>query len=436
MRLIDFILFGHTPAHIAPAARSTRYPKRTRPRRPPVTRPDSKYDAGNNEFFRSIVLRKRPVRIALSPVTPTHARHHSASRKLAQNPSFPRGLCYLLGVAPANRGAAMLQLGSYPTVNALLGSWLFNPSTVHLVPQRVGLFHAVSDPTASSIPVTLCNGDWNVGADDEYPRLPRSNRYDMGPPPVRPRGPAPRYFDNDTRGPRPSDNSSRPPRFDTRPTTSRGLPDRGAHRGRGQGRAIDPSPFQVQYADDRRGRDAQKPMQREKWEDANVTRFKVMIKEMKKSLEDFPRDIAVDTWNDMSAWLKDYLKTTEKSREEAIPFAEAQFGTLRILASRQATIRQQVLEVSGDAHKLSILLADKLKELDSLQRRKEEAQPGTDTSQIDIEIEASKKDAMALDAAVNAKEKEAQAADGADEIVENADFVPIDESEPDRKSVV
>ena len=130
---------------------------------------------------------------------------------------------------------------------------------------------------------------------------------------------------------------------------------------------MDPSPFQVQYSDDRRNRDAPKTLLRERWEDTNVTQFELMIKEMKKSLEDFPRDIAVDTWNDMSAWLKDYLKTTEKSREESIPFAEAHFGSLRILASRQANIRQQVLDVSGDAHKLSILLADKLKELDSLQ---------------------------------------------------------------------
>ena len=155
-----------------------------------------------------------------------------------------------------------------------------------------------------------------------------------------------------------------------------------------------------------------------------------MIKEMKKSLEDFPRDIAVDSWNDMSAWLKDYLKSTEKSREESIPFAEAHFGSLRIKASQLAAVRQQVLEVSGDAHKLSILLADKLKELDALQLRKEEAAPRTDTAQLDIEIDAAKSGARALDAAVTAKEKEAQAADGADEIVDNADFVPIDDSEP------
>ena len=37
---------------------------------------------------------------------------------------------------------------------------------------------------------------------------------------------------------------------------------------------------------------------------------------------------------------------------------------------------------------------------------------------------------MALDEAVAAKEKEAQAADGADKIVDNADFVPIDDSKP------
>ena len=433
VRLIDLILFGHTAALITRPARCQRRPKRSRTGL--SARPhDNEYTAGNDEFFRKIVLRKRPARVVSTPDAPVPARIRTAA-KTPVNPTFPRGLCYLIGVKPADRGAAMLQLGSYPTVSALLSNWLFDPSPIHLVPQRIGLFHAVTTPQANSIPVTLCNGDWNVGADNDFPRLPR-NRYDMGPPPVRPRGPPPRYFEGDTRGPRPSDNHRpssghiRPPRLDPRPPTSRGLPDSYAGRGRGRGRLTDPSPFQVQYSDNRHGRDAPRAIQRERWEDTNITPFEIMIKEMKKSLEDFPRDIAVDTWNDMSAWLKDYLKTTEKSREETIPFAEAHFGSLRILASRQTTIRQQVLDVSGDAHKLSILLADKLKALDSLQQRKEEAQPGADTSQLDIELEATKKDAVALDAAVTAKEKEAQAADGADEIVENADFVPIDESEP------
>ena len=429
-RLIDIILFRHPTAHITPAARAPRRPKRARAHHPSGTRPNARYTASNDDFFGSIVLKKRPVHITPPPVTPAPARRRPAANIVARSPSFPHGLCYLLGVKPADRSAAMLQLGSYPTVNALLNSWLFNPSSIYLIPQRIGLFHAVDSPTETSIPVTMCNGDWNVGADEEFPRLPRHPRHDMGPPPVHPRGPPPRYFDTAHRGPRPSDNSNRLSRFDQRPTTSRGLPDRGAQRGRGRGRHIDPSPFQVQYSDDRRGRDAQKGPTRERWEDANVTKFEIMIKEMKKSLEDFPRDIAVDTWNDMSAWLKDYLKTTEKSREETIPFAEAHFGSLRILASQQATVRQQVLDVSGDAHKLSILLADKLKELDELRRRKEDALPGTDIAQLDVEIEAAKKGAIALDAAVTAKEKEAQAADGADEIVDNIDFIPIDDNEP------
>ena len=430
VRLIDLILFGHADALITRSPRTPRRPRHTRVQRSTRVCVDDKYTAGNDEFFRTIVLKKHPARVTQAPTTPAPLRTRTASPKQAQCPSFPRGLCYLVGVEPANRGAAMLQLGSYPTVDALLNSWLFSPSSVHLIPQRVGLFHAVTQPTNSSIPVTLCNGDWNVGADNDFPRLPRNTRYDMGPPPVHPRGPPPRYFDTTARGPRPSDNSNRPPRYDQRPVTSRGLPDRGAHRGRGRGRQMDPSPFQVQYADDRRNRDAPKNLPRERWEDANVTRFELMIKEMKKSLEDFPRDIAVDTWNDMSVWLKDYLKTTEKSREESIPFAEAHFGSLRILASRQANVRQQVLDVSGDAHKLSMLLADKLKDLDILQWKKEEALPETDFTQLTIEIEAAKREAAALDAAITAKEKEAQAADGADEIIDNADFVPIDNNEP------
>ena len=431
VRLIDLILFGHTAALIARPARALPRPRRARAPRLDFVRIDDKYTAGNDEFFRTIVLRKRPVRSppALTVPAPCPTRRRANTPKPADDPSFPRGLCYLVGVKPADRGAAMLHLGSYPTVTALLGNWLFDPSTVHLVPQRIGLFHAVTSPQAGSIPIALCNGDWNVGADNDFPRLPRHPRNEMGPPPMHPRGPPPRYFDAHPRGPRPSDNSGRPPRLDQRPS-SRGLPDRGAYRGRGRGRNTDPSPFQVQYSDDRRGRDTSRPIPRERWEDANVTPFEIMIKEMKKSLEDFPCDIAVDTWNDMSAWLKDYLKSTEKSRDESVPFAEAHFGSLRIKASQQAMIRQQVTDASGDAHKLSIMLADKLKELDALQRRREEAQPGTDTTQLDNEIDAVKRGAVALDAAVTAKEKEAQAADGADEIVDNADFVLIDDSEP------
>ena len=193
---------------------------------------------------------------------------------------------------------------------------------------------------------------------------------------------------------------------------------------------MDPSPFQVQYTDDRQGKDAVRAPQREKWDDANVTRFEVMIKDMKKSLEDFLRDIAVDAWNGMSAWIKDYLRTTALSREDSIPFAEAHFSRVLMKASQLATIRQQVLDVSGDAHKLSILLVTKLKELDDLQRRREDAQPGSDVAQLDREISIVREGAKALDAAVAAKEKEIQAADGADEIADNADFVLIDESEP------
>ena len=211
VRLLDIILFGHTSAHATCTTRAPRRPKRARASRPSTACPDTRYTAGNDDFFRSIVLRKRPVHVTPPQVTPTIARRRPVTTTSPRVPSFPNGLCYLIGVKPADCGAAMLQLGSYPTVHALLNSWLFNPSSVHLVPQRVGLFHAVSSPTESSIPVTLCNGDWNVGADEDFPRLPRHARYDMGPPPIHPRGPPPRYYDSAPRGPRPSDNSNRPP---------------------------------------------------------------------------------------------------------------------------------------------------------------------------------------------------------------------------------
>ena len=420
VRLIDFILFGHASTQIirAPLAK-----KRNTVRRRTPTLPEDRFSESNAKFFAAIVLRKKPM-VARHPSLPTTPliRRRPLATDIARDAKFPEGLCYLVGVAPTMRGAAMLELGSYPTVDSLLDSWVFNPSRIYLTAQRDGLYHATMTPDACSVPFTLGHRHWRVGANNGFPTLPpRNPRIDMGPPPQPPHGP------------QVSNNSSqhaRTSRFDQRFPMSRGLPDRGAHRGRGRGRGMDPSPFQVQYTDDRCRKEMTKIPQREKWDDANVTRFEVMIKEMKKSLEDFLRDIAVDAWNNMSAWIKDYLRTTMKTREESIPFAEAHFSTIRMSASQLAAVRQQILEVSGDAHKLSILLADKLKELNSLQRRKEEAQPGTDTTQLDKEIAIVKDGARALDAAVAAKEKEVQAADGADEIADNADFVPIDDSEP------
>src|SRR5258706_4139413 len=89
--------------------------------------------------------------------------------------------------------------------------------------------------------------------------------------------------------------------------------------------------------------------------------------------------------------------------------------------------RRQIEELSGDAHKLSLHLASKLKHLDDLQFKQESAQPGVDIERIDAEIEVAKYNARALEAIVEEKEKEAQAADGADEIADNADFVLLDD---------
>ena len=420
VRIIDLVLFGHAPTlHIrAPLAK-----RRNNARRRAPTPSDNKYSASNDDFFAAIVLRKKPVvaRRPNPPATVMIKRRPLACRDI-ENVRFPVSLCYLVGVAPSMRGTAMFKLGSYPTIDSLLASWIFDLSMVFLTAQEDGLYHATRSPSACSIPLTLGHGHWRVGADNGFPNLPPRNlQHDMGPPPQPPRGP------------RLSNNNAQHKRitwFDQCFPVSRGLPDRGAHCGRGRGRGMDPSPFQVQYTDDQRGKEPARVPQQERWEDANITKFKVMIKEMKKSLEDFPRDIAMDAWNDMSAWIKDYLRTTAKSREDSIPFAEAHFSTIRMTASQLATVRQQVLEVSGDAHKLSILLAAKLKELDDLQHRKEDTQPGSDTAQLDIEIEIVKEGARALDAVVATREKETQAADGADKIADNTDFVPIDKGEP------
>ena len=418
--LIDLILFRRASAQVtrAPLAK-----KRSNVRRRAPAPSNDRYSVTNDEFFASIVLRKKPA-VACRPSPPVTSviRRQPLPASTMEDVRFPEGLCYLAGVALSMRSAAMFELGSYPTVDSLLASWIFDPSKIFLTAQKDGLYHATRSPTACSVPFTLGHGHWRVGADNSFLSLPpRNPPYDMGPPPPPPRGP--RVSNN-------SAQHTRVTRFDQRFPMSRGLPDRGAHCGRGRGQGMDPSPFQVQYTDDQRGKDTAKVPQRERWEDVNITRFEVMIKEMKKSLEDFLRDIAVDAWNDMSAWIKDYLRTTAKSREDSIPFAEAHFGTIHMAASQLAAVRQQILDVSGDAHQLSILLATKLKELDDLQRRKEEAQPGTDTAQLDKEIEIAKGGARALDATVAAKEKEIQAADRVDEIANNADFVPIDNGEP------
>ena len=418
--LIDLVLFGHASA---PITRAPLAKKRNRVCCATPAPPNDKYTVSNNGFFRTIVLRKKPVMTRRpDPPAPSMLRRQPLSTSSLDSVKFPVGLCYLIGVAPSMHGAAMTELGSYPTVDLLLASWIFDQSMVFLTAQTDGLYHATRSPTAYSIPFVLGHGHWRVGADTSFPSLPpRNPQYNMGPPPQPPRGP--RVSNNGAQHTRTS-------RFDQGFPMSRGLLDRGAHRGRGRGWGMNPSPFQVQYIDDRRGKEAARVPQQEKWEDTNVTKFEIMIKEMKKSLEDFLRDIAVDAWNDMSAWLKDYLRATATSREDSILFAEAHFSTIRMAASQLAMVGQQVLEVSGDAHQLSILLATKLKELDDLQRCKEDAQPGSDTAQLDREIEIVKGGARALDAAVAAKEKEIQAADGADEIADNADFVPVDDGEP------
>src|SRR5258706_3380672 len=83
--------------------------------------------------------------------------------------------------------------------------------------------------------------------------------------------------------------------------------------------------------------------------------------------------------------------------------------------------------MSGDTHKLSLHLASKLKHLDELQFKWESAQPGADLKRIDAEIVIAKHNTRALEAIIKDKEREAQAADGANEIADNADFVPLDE---------
>ncbi len=111
---------------------------------------------------------------------------------------------------------------------------------------------------------------------------------------------------------------------------------------------------------------------------------------MKKSLEDLPRYIAVNAWNDFLSWLKDYQRVSGVEKNSSVPFIEAYFGRTLAAANRIADDWRQIEELSGDAHKLSLHLASKLKHLDKLQFQRESAQPSVDVVHIDAEIEVAK----------------------------------------------
>src|SRR5258706_638712 len=83
----------------------------------------------------------------------------------------------------------------------------------------------------------------------------------------------------------------------------RGIPSfgpygRGASRGRARGCDPSPAPFRPQFFDgDSHGRGrgtARRDIPHDTWRDANQSPFDIAIANMKKSLEDLPRYIAVD----------------------------------------------------------------------------------------------------------------------------------------------
>ncbi len=437
MCLIKTILFGQPLKVPAPVPMIKRRPRHS-PRAPsPAVNP---FAASNAAFFHSIMLRKRAIKASCSPVTPVTPAPVTVKSGFVRllrrtsgpsGPSFPRGLCYLVGIAPCDRGAAMLSLGSYPLVQSLLNSWLFQPSGIHLVARSPGLYHAVSADVLDSVPFCLGLPGWKVGADDGFPPLPRNTNHpclsDNHPPPRFSDNPPPRpprYFEDGRLDP--SNRSGRDHRL-----PSFGPARRGAGRGRAHGRAPSPAPFRQQFFDgDHRGGGrgvARRDVPHETWQDANQSPFDIAIANMKKSLEDLPRYIAVDAWNDFLSWLKDYLRASGVEKNATVPFIEAHFGRTLVAATRVADDRRQIEELSGDAHKLSLHLASKLKHLDELHFKRESALPGADIERIDAEIEVAKYNVRALEAIMEEKEKEAQTADSADEITDNADFVPLDD---------
>ena len=423
VRLIETILFGAPaarPCNLKPATRRLARARKLAPRLSPDPVSNS-----NDAFFRSIVLRKRAPAptcpVTLAPVT----RKPAARARPTYVPSFPRGLCYLAGVAPSDRAAAMLTLGSYPTVTSLLSSWLFQPSGLWLVAVSTGLYHAVTTPEPFAIPVTLGTANWVVGADNaDFPALPRN--------------PAPRYYeDSRPRAPLQSNNAARPPHpprpsnFFPRNSNSFGLPAFSRGCGRGRGRGSGPAPFQAQHFDAPCGRgSAPHNPPREQWQDANRSPFDIAVTDMKKSLEDLPRDLAVDTWNDLSAWIKDHAKGSTSDKTLLIPLMEAYFGPHLEKARKSAADRQQILESADNAHKLSVLLADKYKALDELHAHREQLTPDEPSAALDTDIEALKTSAHTMEAIIEAKEKEALVANNADDVIaDNADFVPLEEPE-------
>ena len=371
------------------------------------------------------MLRKRaPARALPATITPV-TRRPAARASPAYTPSFPRGLCYLAGVAPSDRAAAMLTLGSYPTVTSLLSSWLFQPGGLWLRAVSDGLYHAVMTPEPSAVPFTLGSGSWQVGADNaNFPALPRNS--------------APRYYDDPRpRAPVQSNNAARPPQpprpseFFPRNSNSFGLPSFSRGRGRGRGRGSGPAPFHAQHFDAPRGRgSASRNPPREQWQDANRSPFDIAVANMKKSLEDLPRDLAVDTWNDLAAWIKDRVGNSATDKSSAIPLVEAYFGPQLEKAKKSAADRQQILDSAGDTHKLSVLLSAKYQALEDLHARREALAPGAPSADLDTEIEALKNSARIMEAIIEAKEKETLIADGADDdIADNAEFVPLEEPE-------
>ena len=151
---------------------------------------------------------------------------------------------------------------------------------------------------------------------------------------------------------------------------------------------------------------------------------------MKASLEDFPQDIAVDTWNNLSAWLKDLLRNNGDNKSSALPLLEAHFGTLLVSARRLADDRQRTLDISDNTHQLSLQLSSQLKRLDELQQCHDSATLPADISALDAEIATLRASAHALEVIVKEKENENHAADDTNDIAGNADFVPVNDPQP------
>jgi len=160
--IINFCLFGDT----AKPLRTTLAALRTRARRAMHPPPQQVTEIANIQLLDEVMLRK-PTTPQDSQVTPTPTKPVKNTPYLWQprrGLSFPRGLCYLTAVQEHNWPHATVELGYYPTVQALLCSPYVEKFSGYLVEQEPGLYHMKGRFVRGAITLFSARSKWRVGA--------------------------------------------------------------------------------------------------------------------------------------------------------------------------------------------------------------------------------------------------------------------------------